>query len=211
VAHQYSLLGRIVSRRFTALRAHHLNFSMRRRTLVPPASQIGPAGCAARLAPIQDWLRKSRSARLARDGWWIASKTSNALGTHIASPPPSTRARQSAPRDEVRDTRPRFSWEPDSRGCFPSKICLAPKLAGSQSVGHQDPPPHDGLSETGFPGTAHPGAPAVWSFGPLMHSSRHALFFTPLMQFFAAKSRHYRAEWATTRGPGLELMPAPPI
>ena len=82
---------------------------------------------------------------------------------------------------------------------------LAPKLAGSISRNQGYPRLTDGF-ETSFPGLHILGAPAVWSFGPLMQFVVGTHYCSlALMQFVSRKAVGHRARVGEPLVAELEL------
>src|SRR5258707_5596015 len=102
-------------------------------------------------------------------------------------------------------TSAQFSWEPEFGWIFPSYVFPPPNFVVPTTPPREPPRLTDGF-ETSFPGLHILGAPAVWSFGPLMqfvvgtHYSSRAL-----MQFVARKKAGSRARVGEPLVAGLEL------
>jgi thioredoxin reductase len=209
-AHEIRWLGGIVSRTI------HRGFGPTISKLLYAPTDVGPAGISQIVArpdlvrrfsrPIQDWLRK-RSIRPAGARWLVErlKDVPMHLGRTVVSAT-SNGARVKVRLDEGSERNFDHVFLGTGYRVDVSKYdFLAPKLAGSISRHQGYPRLTDGF-ETSFPGLHILGAPAVWSFGPLMqfvvgtHYSSRAL-----MQFVARKKAGSRARAGEPLVAGLEL------
>src|SRR6266446_5833449 len=203
-------LGGIVSR------AIHSGLGCAVSKLLYAPTDVGPAGISQIVArpdlvrrfsrPIQDWLRK-RSIRPAGARWLVErlKDVPMHLGRTVVSAA-SNGARVKVRLDDGSERNFDHVFLGTGYRVDVSKYdFLAPKLAGSISRHQGYPRLTDGF-ETSFPGLHILGAPAVWSFGPLMqfvvgtHYSSRAL-----MQFVARKKAGSRARVGEPLVAGLEL------
>lgn len=209
-ARQIRWLGGVVSRTI------HRGFGPTISKLLYAPTDVGPAGISQIVTrpdlvrrfsrPIQDWLRK-RSIRPA-GARWLVNRLKDVpmhLGrTAVAATVKGERIRVRLDDGSERDFDHVFLGT-GYRVDVSKYDFLAPKLAGSISRHQGYPRLTDGF-ETSFPGLHILGAPAVWSFGPLMqfvvgthYSSR------TLMQFVARKAVGNRARAAEPLVAELEL------
>lgn len=197
-SHQIRWLGGVVSRTI------HRGFGPTISKLLYAPTDVGPAGISQIVArpdlvrrfsrPIQDWLRR-RSIRPAGARWLVNRLTE--VPMHLG------RATVSA---SVKGERVKLRLDDGSEREFDHVFLgtgyrvdvskydfLAPKLVDSV-IRHQGYPRLTDGFETSVPGLHILGAPAVWSFGPLMqfvvgtHYSSRAL-----MRFIAARAVDNRA------------------
>ena len=208
--HQIRWLGGLVSRTI------HGGFGPKISRLLYAPTDVGPAGISQIVArpdlvrrfsrPIQDWLRK-KSIRPAGARWLVErlKDVPMHLGrTVISATSKGVRAKVILDDTSERDFDHVFLGT-GYRVDVSKYDFLAPKLAGSihRHLGY--PRLTDGF-ETSVPGLHILGAPAVWSFGPLMqfvvgtHYSSRAL-----MQFVAGKAVGNRARVSGPVVAGLEL------
>jgi thioredoxin reductase len=211
-ARQIRWLGGVVSRTI------HRGFGPKISKLLYAPTDVGPAGISQIVArpdlvrrfsrTIQDWLRK-RSIRPAGARWLVErlKDVPMHLGrTAVAASVKGERVKVRLDDESERDFDHVFLGT-GYRVDVSKYDFLAPKLAGSISRHQGYPRLTDGF-ETSFPGLHILGAPAVWSFGPLMqfvvgtHYSSCAL-----MQFVARKAARNRARVGEPLVAELELSP----
>ena len=208
--HQIRWLGGIVSRTI------HRGFGPKISRLLYAPTDVGPAGISQIVArpdlvrrfprPIQDWLRK-RSIRPAGARWLVERLKDVQMRldrTVVSATSKGDRVRIRLDDGSERDFDHVFlgtGYRVDvSKYGF-----LTPKLADSISTHQGYPRLTDGF-ETSVPGLHILGAPAVWSFGPLMqfvvgtHYSSRAL-----MRFVASKAAGNRAKVGESLIAKLEL------
>jgi thioredoxin reductase len=207
---QIRWLGGVVSRTI------HRGFGPKISKLLYAPTDVGPAGISQIVArpdlvrrfsrPIQDWLRK-RSIRPAGARWLVdrLKDVPMHLGRTVVSAT-SKGARVKVRLDDGSERDYDHVFLGTGYRVDVSKYdFLAPKLASSISRHQGYPRLTDGF-ETSFPGLHILGAPAVWSFGPLMqfvvgtHYSSRAL-----MQFVARKAAANRSRVGERLVAGLEL------
>ena len=192
-AHQIRWLGGVVSRTI------HRGFGPKISKLLYAPTDVGPAGISQIVArpdlvrrfsrPIQDWLRK-RSIRPAGARWLVERLKD--VPMHLGRTAVSAIAKGERVKVRLDDGSERdfdhVFLGTGYRVDVSKYDFLAPKLAGSISRHQGYPRLTDGF-ETSFPGLHILGAPAVWSFGPLMqfvvgtHYSSRAL-----LRYVAAKA-----------------------
>jgi thioredoxin reductase len=209
-ARQIRWLGGIVSRTI------HRGFGPTISKLLYAPTDVGPAGISQIVArpdlvrrfsrPIQDWLRK-RSIRPAGARWLVErlKEVPMHLGRKVVSAT-STGDRVKIRLDDGSERDFDHVFLGTGYRVDVSKYdFLDRKLAGSISRHQGYPKLTDGF-ETSVPGLHILGAPAVWSFGPLMqfvvgtHYSSRAL-----MQFVARKAAGNRARAGEPLMAKLEL------
>jgi len=211
-ARQIRWLGGVVSRTI------HRGFGPKISKLLYAPTDVGPAGISQIVArpdlvrrfsrTIQDWLRK-RSIRPAGARWLVErlKDVPMHLGrTAVAASVKGERVKVRLDDESERDFDHVFLGT-GYRVDVSKYDFLAPKLAGSISRHQGYPRLTDGF-ETSFPGLHILGAPAVWSFGPLMQFvvGTHYSSCT-LMQFVARKAARNRARVGEPLVAELELSP----
>ncbi|HTB93121.1 MAG TPA: FAD-dependent oxidoreductase [Candidatus Sulfotelmatobacter sp.] len=203
-------LGGIVSRTI------HRGFGPKISKLLYAPTDVGPAGISQIVArpdlvrrfsrPIQDWLRK-RSIRPAGARWLVErlKDVPMHLGrTVVSATSKGERVKIRLDDGSERDFDHVFLGT-GYRVDVSKYDFLTPKLAGSIARHQGYPRLTDGF-ETSVPGLHILGAPAVWSFGPLMqfvvgtHYSGRAL-----MQFVARKAAGSKVRVGQPLAAGLEL------
>jgi FAD-dependent urate hydroxylase len=209
-ARQIRWLGGVVSRTI------HRGFGPTIAKLLYAPTDVGPAGISQIVArpdlvrqfsrPIQDWLRK-RSIRPAGARWLVdrLKDVPMHLGrTVVSATSKGDRVKIRLDDGSERDFDHVFLGT-GYRVDVSKYDFLAPKLAGSITRHQGYPRLTDGF-ETSVLGLHILGAPAVWSFGPLMqfvvgtHYSARAL-----MQFVARKAAGSKARAGEPLVAGLEL------
>lgn len=203
-------LGGIVSRTI------HRGFGPTISKLLYAPTDVGPAGISQIVArpdlvrrfsrPIQDWLKR-RSIRPAGARWLIDRLKD--VPMHLGRTVVSATSKSGSVKIRLDDGNERdfdhVFLGTGYRVDVSKYDFLAPKLAGAISRHQGYPRLTDGF-ETSVQGLHILGAPAVWSFGPLMqfvvgtHYSSRAL-----MRFVASKAAGNRAKVSEPFVAGLEL------
>jgi cation diffusion facilitator CzcD-associated flavoprotein CzcO len=171
-ANQIHWLGGLVSRTFQ----HRLGSTVSKLLYAP--TDVGPAGISQIVArpdltrrlprPVQDWLRK-RSIRPLGARWLVdrLQQVPISLGCSVISATPAGERIRVRLDDGSERTFDHALLGTGYRVDVSQYDFLAPALAQSISRFQGYPRLHEGF-ETSVPGLHFLGAPAVWSFGPLM-------------------------------------------
>jgi thioredoxin reductase len=209
-ARQIRWLGGIVSRTI------HRGFGPKISRLLYAPTDVGPAGISQIVArpdlvrrfsrPIQDWLRK-RSIRPAGARWLV--ERLKGVPMHLGRAVVSATSKGDRVKIRLNDGSERdfdhVFLGTGYRVDVSKYDFLVPKLANAISRHQGYPRLTDGF-ETSVPGLHILGAPAVWSFGPLMqfvvgtHYSARAL-----MQFVSGKAAGNRGRVSEPLVAELEL------
>ena len=209
-ARQIRWLGGLVSKTI------HYSLGPKISKILYAPTDVGPAGISQVVArpdlvkrlprSVQDWLRK-RSIRPAGARWLVArlQNVPMTLGRSIVSAAP-VGARVKVQLDDGSERTIDHALLGTGYRVDVSKYdFLAPKLAGSISRNQGYPRLTDGL-ETSFPGLHILGAPAVWSFGPLMQFVVGTHYWSrALMQFVSRKAVGHRTRVGEPLVTELEL------
>ena len=209
-AQQIRWLGGVVSRTI------HRGFGPKISRLLYAPTDVGPAGISQIVArpdlvrrfsrPIQDWLKK-RSIRPAGARWLVERLKD--VPMHLGRAVVSATSKGDRVKIRLNDGSERdfdhVFLGTGYRVDVSKYDFLVPKLAGA-IIRHQGYPRLTDGFETSVPGLHILGAPAVWSFGPLMqfvvgtHYSSRAL-----MQFVAGKAAGNRGRVSEPLVAELEL------
>ena len=196
-ARQIRWLGGLISRTI------HSGLGPTLSKLLYAPTDVGPAGISQIVArpdlvrrfprPIQDWLRK-RSIRPAGARWLVArlENVPMNLGRSVLSAAPAGNRVKVKLDDGSERVADHVFLGTGYRVDVSKYPFFASQLAHSISRSQGYPRLHDGF-ETSVPGLHLVGAPAIWSFGPLMHfvaGTHHAS--RSLLRFIAGKAAGHR-------------------